>query len=453
MRTRCCWSTRSVMSVVICGRSPATNSTALNCRLDLKSKRQQPVFRKLLNANPGETFEQKQARIAEADGSLLDEGASLGKIVLGPIADKLGTRRLLIVPDGALQYIPFQALPVPATTNSVTGGSGDSAEERVLLLMNHEIVYEPSASTLALVIRENAGRKPVPDTVAVFANPVFDMDDPRVNPTSSQPTPAAELFKSTDEQSQNNRVKEAFRDVGLGEGRRIPPLPAYREEADAILAVAPWGTGLRAEGFDASRATIAGTDLGQYRIVHFATHGFVDYQHPELSGLVLSLVDIKGNPQDGFLRMHDIYNLKLPVDLVVLSACNTGLGKDVKGEGLIGLTRGFMYAGARGVVASLRKVDDDATAELMKHFYEGMFTRGLSPAAALRDAQLTMRRQPRWHAPYFWAAFVIQGQYNEKENFGRRSFPTGQRVAIVCVLAGLLLFASVFFLHRRSRII
>jgi CHAT domain-containing protein len=118
------------------------------------------------------------------------------------------------------------------------------------------------------------------------------------------------------------------------------------------MSVVPWRSGLKAEGFEASRATVTRPDLSQYRIVHFATHGFVDYQHPELSGLVLSLVDEKGNPQDGFLRMHDIYNLKLPVDLVVLSACNTGLGKDIKGEGLMGLTRGFMYAGAGGVVAS-----------------------------------------------------------------------------------------------------
>ena len=111
--------------------------------------------------------------------------------------------------------------------------------------------------------------------------------------------------------------------------------------------------------------------------MHFATHGFVDYERPELSGLVLSLVDRNGQPQEGYFRLHDIYNLKLSADLVVLSACNTGLGKEIKGEGLIGLTRGFMYAGAGGVAASLWKVDDEATAELMTRFYEGMFQEGL----------------------------------------------------------------------------
>jgi len=201
--------------------------------------------------------------------------------------------------------------------------------------------------------------------------------------------------------------------------------------------------------FDASRTKVLGSELGRYRIVHFATHGLINNEHPELSGIVLSLFDPQGQSQNGFLRLHDIYNLHLPADLVVLSACSTGLGKDVKGEGLIGLTRGFMYAGASGVVASLWKVDDDATAELMKYFYQGMFTKGLSPSAALRDSQLKLSQQKRWQAPYYWAGFVIQGQYNQQENFGGRSFLTGQRVLIICVLAGLLLLASFFFLHRR----
>ena len=151
--------------------------------------------------------------------------------------------------------------------------------------------------------------------------------------------------------------------------------------------------------------------------------------------------------------MHDIFNLHLPVDLVVLSACSTGLGKDVKGEGLIGLTRGFMYAGAAGVVASLWKVDDDATAELMKHFYEAMFTKGLSPSAALRESQLSMAQSKRWHAPYYWAGFVIQGQYNELENMGRRSLTTHKQAAVLIALASTLLLTFFVFRRRRRRII
>jgi CHAT domain-containing protein len=168
---------------------------------------------------------------------------------------------------------------------------------------------------------------------------------------------------------------------------------------------------LEAVDFEASKATATGGSLNQYRIVHFATHGLINSRHPELSGIVLSLVDEQGMPQDGFLRLHDVYNLKLSADLVVLSACRTALGKDVKGEGLIGLTRGFMYAGAPRVVASLWDVKDEATAELMKRFYEGMLRRRMTPAAALRTAQLSMAKEKRWEAPYYWAGFVLQGEW------------------------------------------
>ena len=131
-----------------------------------------------------------------------------------------------------------------------------------------------------------------------------------------------------------------------------------------------------------------------------------------MSGIVLSLVDRDGTTRDGFLRLHDLYNLNLPAELVVLSACQTGLGKDIKGEGLVGLTRGFMYAGTARVIASLWKVDDAATAELMKEFYGGMFgSRHLPPAAALRAAQQTISRQKQWAAPYYWAGFVLQGDW------------------------------------------
>lgn len=152
-------------------------------------------------------------------------------------------------------------------------------------------------------------------------------------------------------------------------------------------------------------------ELGQYRIIHFATHALVNNEHPQLSGIVLSLVDRKGKAIDGFLRLDEVYNLNLAADLVVLSACQTALGKEIKGEGLIGLTRGFMYAGASRVVASLWKVDDEATAELMGRFYEKMLKGGQTAAASLRQAQVEMSRQGRWHAPYFWAGFALQGEW------------------------------------------
>jgi CHAT domain-containing protein len=152
--------------------------------------------------------------------------------------------------------------------------------------------------------------------------------------------------------------------------------------------------------------------MSQYRIVHFATHGLLNRTHPELSGVVLSLVDRQGKPQDGFLQLHDVYNLDLPAELVVLSACRTGLGKAVWGEGLVGLTRGFMYAGARRVVASLWGVQDLATAELMKRFYGAMLgEKQMRPAEALRAAQVEMWKQKRWRSPFYWGGFALYGEW------------------------------------------
>jgi CHAT domain-containing protein len=186
--------------------------------------------------------------------------------------------------------------------------------------------------------------------------------------------------------------------------------------------------------------------LSHFQIVHFATHGLVNNEHPELSGIVLSMVNERGDPENGFLQLHDVYNLNLAAELVVLSACDTGLGKDVKGEGLVGLTRGFLYAGARSVVASLWKVEDRATAELMGHFYREMLVEGASPAAALRSAKVAMWRQRRWSAPRYWAAFVLQGDPEAvvvTGSAGRGVWP----VALVSLLlAGLA--AGLYVLRR-----
>jgi len=151
--------------------------------------------------------------------------------------------------------------------------------------------------------------------------------------------------------------------------------------------------------------------LGNYRIVHIATHGLINSLHPELSGLVLSLVDQRGHAQNGFVQSYELYKLRLRADLVVLSACQTALGEQIRGEGLISLTRPFMYAGVPRVIASLWQVPDRATAELMTVFYRGVLRDQLSPAAALRKAQLKLRKTPRCSHPYFWAGFTLQGDW------------------------------------------
>jgi len=184
-----------------------------------------------------------------------------------------------------------------------------------------------------------------------------------------------------------------------------------RQEAEEIARLAGDKRNLKALDFSANRATATDARLGDYRIVHFATHGLINNQNPDLSGIVLSLVDQKGQPQNGFLRLYDIYNLKLNADLVVLSACQTALGKEIKGEGLVGLTRGFMYAGSPRVVASFWRIDDRATADIMRRFYESMLKDGKSPAAALRAAQVSMLSEKRWQSPHYWAAFTLQGEW------------------------------------------
>ena len=376
----------------------------------------------------GESIEARANREAKASSALPGEIAALSKLLLDPLAGKLNTKRLLIVPDGALQYIPFQVLLDP-----------NSHEP---LIKTHEIVNQPSASILALVLAKVGARKPAPNVVAVLADPVFEVNDPRVTRETTQ---------TLDQVTEMLAVRRALRDVGVTpDGLQIPRLFASGREANEIMALAPVRGSLKAVGFAATRARIFSAEIANYRIVHIATHGVINNERPEESGIVLSLFDQQGRSQDGFLRLQDIYSLNLPADLVVLSACSTALGKDVRGEGLIGITRGFMYAGAAGVVASLWKVDDEATAELMKHFYAALFEKGMPPAAALRDAQLELAKHSRWQSPYYWAGFVIQGQYDQKEQFSRSSIGKTE-IAFIAVLGGSLLLASIVLYRRRKR--
>ncbi|MGH9938360.1 MAG: CHAT domain-containing protein, partial [Blastocatellia bacterium] len=370
----------------------------------------------------GETGAQLQARLAQPAAQNPEWATALSRILLDPVAAQLGKKRLLIVADGVLQYLPFAALPEPET-----GGRSDSKIERVNkprpvppsprrpvastpLIANHEIVSLPSASSLSALRREFAGRARAPKIVAVMADPVFEEDDGRIKRGVGDIATADN--KRAARSGDDREVFRSAQEVGATDARqRLRRLLFSRGEAEEIMNLAPGSAGFKALDFAASRAAALSPNLGQYRIIHFATHGLLNSRHPELSGIVFSLVDEQGRPQDGFLRLHDIYNLKLAADLVVLSACKTGLGKEVKGEGLVGLTRGFLYAGAPRVVASLWKVDDRATAELMKQFYRRMLRDGLRPAAALRMAQINMWRQKRWAAPFYWAGFTLQGEW------------------------------------------
>jgi CHAT domain-containing protein len=361
---------------------------------------------------PGDTQAKYQARVKEAREGYWPRAAELSRMLLGPVVSQLGKKRLVIVADGALQYIPFAALPAPSAGND--GGRNSGAEPQ-LLFVEHEIVSLPSASTLATLRRETAGRKPAEKSLAVLADPVFTDDDTRVRRNAGKEG-AKEKTRSADSDGMDivsQQMTRSGRETGvIGAEDGFGRLLSTRREAIAILALVPEQERMQALDFEASRTTALRPELGEYRIVHFAAHGLLNNVHPELSGIVLSLVDERGQQQDGFLRLQDIYNLRLPAELVMLSACQTGLGKEIKGEGLIGLTRGFMYAGAPRIVASLWKVDDWATSELMKRFYQGMLgPERLSPAGALRQAQMSIWKQKQWREPYYWAAFVLQGEW------------------------------------------
>jgi CHAT domain-containing protein len=340
-------------------------------------------------------------REAALTESYWQAAGAMSRVLLEPVATQLGHKRLLIVADGALQYIPFDALPAPTATGPV--GTPDP------LVLEHEVISLPSISTLAVLRNRTAQPEPAPDRlVVVLADPVFELDDPRFQP------PLTPHETSQPESLERAQVRSALRDIrqaGIDSG--LSRLPFTLQEAKEIMDVAPAGQARMVTGFEASRALAIGGELNRYRVVHFATHGVINCQHPELSGIILSMLNERGGRENGFLQLHDIYKLDLSADLVVLSACSTGLGEEIRGEGLVGLTQGFLHAGAKSVVASLWQVDDRATAELMRNFYRAMFDDGLPPAAALREAKKAMWREPRWRAPYYWAAFVLQGEYRE----------------------------------------
>lgn len=314
----------------------------------------------------------------------------LSQAILAPLGARIeGRRNLVVLADGALHLVPFAALPAPP------GGAG-SAEEP--LLVRHQVAMIPSATVLAWQRRRLADRPPAPRALAVLADPVFSPDDERLsasrrNPASPAVAPAA------------GRNAES---PAAGPFER---LPLTAEEARAIVGLLPPRTTLLALGPAASRELVVGGALRRYRILHFATHGVLDPVLPQWSGLVLSRFDDKGRRRDGFLSAPDVATLDLPAELAVLSGCQTGLGRELRGEGLVGLTQAFFRAGTRRVVVSFWKVRERATADLMARFYRHLLVEGLPPAAALRAAQLALRGGQTWRSPYFWAGFSFQGDW------------------------------------------
>jgi CHAT domain-containing protein len=310
--------------------------------------------------------------------------ATLGAMLLGPAAADIDGKRLVIVADAALQTrVPFAALTLPAASGHGT-----------LVVEAHEVVSEPSVAALAALRHSIAGRRRPPGIVAILADPVVSPDDPRLPAVEHIPDDASGSIRQ------------------VAAGGALNRLPGTRQEGDAILALAPPDKVMARFGFEATRDAAEDAALANYRIVHFAAHGLTDTRTPALSGIVFSLFSADGTPRDGYLRLGDVFGLSLPVDLVVLSACESGLGREEGGEGVVGISRGFLYAGAARLVTTLWDVDDASTADLMARFYSAMLgPQAFPPAAALRAAQRGQIADGRWSAPVRWAAFSIQGEW------------------------------------------
>jgi CHAT domain-containing protein/Tfp pilus assembly protein PilF len=331
-------------------------------------------------AGPIKTF-QNAASTGGSVSDTLRTGKPLAQLILPePVWAQIEGKRVLVAGDGGLETIPFAALPLP------------DAPEYTPLLAKSEVLTQPSASSISVLRQQTQGRSLAPKTLALLADPVYTASDPRVIQRKAVPLPV--------------ELASTLRSLNRSD---IERLPHTRREAEAILALVPDRDRNAVFDFAADRNWSVSPQLSQYRILHFATHGFANPVNPELSGVVLSLVNTNGLSRPGFLRLNDIFNLNLPVELVVLSACQTGLGENINGEGLVGLTRGFMYAGARRLVVSLWNVDDAATADLMASMYRKILQENMTPAAALRAAQLEMWKAGK--TPNLWAAFTVRGEW------------------------------------------
>ncbi len=382
---------------------------------------------------PGEEIEKiaKEFYSALAINNLpIDPAQKLSEIILAPVKDKLAGKRLVIVADGVLQQIPFAALhdltPQPPSLQGngeqdklpsprrrgaggevrgginpepIPGGNINYTNYQPLML-NHEIVNLPSASTIAIQREKIAKRKIAPKKIAILADPVYSSKDQRVTGKEETITPELDLERSALQRSAKSLNREGW-----------DRLKNTKIEAQEILKLVSSTNNLQAFNFDANYNWATSKNLNQFQILHFATHGFVNPDQPELSGIVLSLVNKDGEQIPGYLRLADLFEQDYPAELIVLSACETGLGKNVSGEGLVGLTRGLMYAGGARVALSLWNVNDKGTSVLMQEFYKQMLQENKTPSQALRAAQRKLWANPDWRSPHYWAAFTLQGEW------------------------------------------
>ena len=325
------------------------------------------------------------AALSASDSQFGQAAEQLGPWLLPPGAIPGSIHTLLVVGDGPVLSIPMGAL-------RLTARSGHAS---LPLQDQYCILREPSiAALLSLQQRRETGRS---TELAVIADPVFDADDPRLTGA-----------RRGEERAVIREASDNFWSEATTVGH-LTRLTWAAQEVRAIETAAGASRVHPLVGFSATADQVRSLDWSRYAVVHFATHAFLNPVQPDLSNIVLSRLDAAGHPQPGALWFSDVASMHMPVDLVVLSACQTANGDPLPGEGLVGLSWSFLIAGSRRVVGSLWDVDDAATAALMGHFYQALYHGSQSPAEALRSAQRAIANVPRWSNPYYWAGFTIEG--------------------------------------------
>jgi CHAT domain-containing protein/Tfp pilus assembly protein PilF len=370
------------------------------------------VAKKLYNSLSSGTSFRPKGEEKQIYKEYITLATTLSNLLLLPASDQLKSKKnLLIVADGILHFIPFSALAEPNINKR------KNAKSFLPLIVNHVVVNEPSISVLSLLKRQELQNKLINKTIALFGDPVFGIEDERVKVFLKENVQNRDLDKVNLSDNILDNINKSLTSI-LSQGNmeisrfadKLSRLLFTGQEIKNIANLLPEDSSECWLSFDANLENVVNQNLTQYRYVHFATHGLINNEKPRLTALALCLIDNEGKPKRGFLTLNEIFNLNLNADMVTLSACGTALGKEVNGEGLVGLSRGFMYAGAKRLVVSLWNANDRSTAELMLRFYRGIFKNNLSPAEALRNAQLSMMKEPQWLLPYYWASFQLQGE-------------------------------------------
>lgn len=372
------------------------------------------------NAGEFTSAGQLQEQHTRTDDQLRIELSELGSKLLGAVPGYFEEKRLLIVGDPAIEGVPFGALAQP------------NDPQRRALIENNEIIFLPSARFLTQkeLVQSGSERPGL-----VVSDAVYSLTDDRLSASGAR-------------QSQiDGRAAER----SISDWQNLTRLTGSADEGEKVADFTGVTQDDRLSGFDASRENVLARNLRTHGILHFATHGVVFSSENSLSGLVLSRFDRNGSVIDSMLRLQDVYSMRLSADLVVLSACETGIGPEIRGEGLLSLNNAFLQSGARSVVSTLWKVDDQATLELMTEFYRLMADDRKPPVEALRLAQLKLRSNPRYSSPFYWAAFTFHGDFRATPNFPRQGVFGRNRVMLGTAALATILIAIAVIIRRRVR--